>query len=140
MGRSKINKSRAALVASEDKSEWDNKITPGDPFGDFFIDYKNRINENGLLNKRQKQRIDLVGGIKSKGFYTFQQAFESKSGPLITLDGTEYKLLSSYDYLGLIGHKAIENAAIEAIQKFGSSSGGVRLLAGTNKLHFELEN
>lgn len=92
-----------------------------------------------LLNERQKQRVQLVDQTKRNGHYTFQQAFDSKSGPRIQLHGKEFKLLSSYDYLGLIGHPEIEKAATEAIQKFGTGSGGVRLLTGTNTLHLELE-
>ena len=48
-------------------------------------------------------------------------------------------MMSSYDYLGLIGHAAIENAAAAAIRKFGTGTGGVRLLTGTTELHREME-
>jgi 8-amino-7-oxononanoate synthase len=51
----------------------------------------------------------------------------------------QYKLISTYDYLGLIGHKKIERSAIRAVREFGTSSGGVRLLTGTNDLHLRLE-
>ena len=33
-------------------------------------------------------------------------------------------MLSSYDYLGLIGDPRIDNAAIEAIRKYGTGTGG----------------
>lgn len=135
----KSKKGGLELSSTKEKSLQHKNRKPGSPFGDFFNEYKQQLKENELLNDRQKERIDLVNKIISSGFYTFQQAFDSKSGPVITLDCIDYKLLSSYDYLGLIGHKAIEKAAIEAIHKFGTSSGGVRLLTGTNKLHLELE-
>ncbi len=48
-------------------------------------------------------------------------------------------MMSSYDYLGLIGHPEIEAAAIQAIQTYGTGTGGVRLLTGTNELHCALE-
>ncbi len=123
----------------EEEDRLNNDRKPGNPFGDFFSHYKEDLKEHEFLNDRQKERLELVNKTISSGFYTFQQAFESKSGPLILLDGLEYKLLSSYDYLGLIGHKGIEAAAVEAIQNFGTGSGGVRLLTGTNMLHLELE-
>jgi len=47
--------------------------------------------------------------------------------------------MSSYDYLGLIGHPEIEAAAIDAIHEYGTGTGGVRLLTGTNELHCTLE-
>jgi glycine C-acetyltransferase len=48
-------------------------------------------------------------------------------------------MLSSYDYLGLIGDERINNAAIAAIHKYGTGTGGVRLLTGTIDLHHQVE-
>ena len=92
-----------------------------------------------LLKSRQQSRLDLVMRTKERGIYTLQKPLEEKSGPIVTIDGEEFKMMSSYDYLGLIGHQDIEEAAIEATRKFGTGAGGVRLLTGTNKLHLELE-
>ena len=49
-------------------------------------------------------------------------------------------MLGSYSYLGLIGHQAIDRAAIEAIEQYGTGTHGVRLLAGTLTIHNELED
>jgi glycine C-acetyltransferase len=49
-------------------------------------------------------------------------------------------MLSSYDYLGLAADDAVMTAAKTAIDRFGCSTGGVRLLTGTNTLHAELES
>ncbi len=54
-------------------------------------------------------------------------------------DGREMVMLASYSYLGLIGHPRIDEAAIAAIEEYGSGAGGVRLLTGTNQLHEQLE-
>jgi 8-amino-7-oxononanoate synthase len=54
-------------------------------------------------------------------------------------DGREMIMLASYSYLGLIGHPRIDAAAIEAVEKYGSGAGGVRLLTGTSDLHVALE-
>lgn len=113
--------------------------TPLDPFGDFFKDITERLPANRILNERQKERVDVVNQTKADGHYLFQQAFDGMAGPQIRIDGLEYKLLSTYDYLGLIGHTKIERSAIRAIRQFGTSSGGVRLLTGTNDLHIRLE-
>jgi 8-amino-7-oxononanoate synthase len=48
-------------------------------------------------------------------------------------------MLGGYSYLGLIGHPAINEAAHRAIDKFGTGTHGVRMLAGTLTLHRELE-
>lgn len=80
----------------------------------------------------------LAWGTKG-GLYTFQQALEGKSGPRVLIDGREFLMISSYDYLGLIGHPEVENAAIEAVRRYGTGTGGVRLLSGTTALHRALE-
>lgn len=72
--------------------------------------------------------------------YTFQQRFDSKSGPEIYLDGQRLIMMSSYDYLGLIGHPEIEAAAMAAVREYGTGTGGVRMLTGTNRLHARLES
>ena len=51
----------------------------------------------------------------------------------------EMIMLGGYSYLGLIGHPKIDAAAIAAIEKFGTGTYGVRLLAGTLSLHNEME-
>jgi 8-amino-7-oxononanoate synthase len=48
-------------------------------------------------------------------------------------------MLGSYSYLGLIGHPKINQAAQEAVAHYGTGTHGVRLLAGTLKLHHQLE-
>jgi 7-keto-8-aminopelargonate synthetase-like enzyme len=48
-------------------------------------------------------------------------------------------MLSSYDYLGLIGDPRIDAAAIEAIKKYGTGTGGARLLTGTTDQHQRME-
>jgi 8-amino-7-oxononanoate synthase len=72
-------------------------------------------------------------------FYTYQQALESKTGPKVRIKGQEILMISSYDYLGLAGHPEIERSAIDCIRRFGTSTGGVRLLTGTTILHRKFE-
>lgn len=112
---------------------------PGNPFDNFFDVNTPFSKDNKILGTRQMNKLEQVRKTYQGGVYTFHQALDFKSGPEIEIDGHSYKMLSSYDYMGLIGHPFIENAAIEAIHNFGTGSGGVRLLTGTNKLHLELE-
>lgn len=51
----------------------------------------------------------------------------------------EMIMLGSYSYLGLIGHPKINEAAKAAVDKYGTGTHGVRLLAGSLSLHNELE-
>jgi glycine C-acetyltransferase len=48
-------------------------------------------------------------------------------------------MLGGYSYLGLIKHPKIDQAAIQAVERYGTGTYGVRLLAGTLDLHMELE-
>ncbi len=114
-------------------------LEPGNTFDSFFDQNNHFVKRNKLLSSRQKKKLVQIKSAYKSGVYTFHQALDYKSGPEVELDGNSYKMLSSYDYLGLIGHPKIENAAIRAIRKFGTGSGGVRLLTGTNKLHLKLE-
>lgn len=51
----------------------------------------------------------------------------------------EMLLLGGYSYLGLNGHPDINAAAVAAVQRYGTGTHGVRMLAGTLDLHRELE-
>jgi len=53
--------------------------------------------------------------------------------------GKEVINFGSYNYLGLSGHPQVSAAAIEAVNKLGTSASGSRLLAGEKTLHRELE-
>ncbi|MGB7466771.1 MAG: aminotransferase class I/II-fold pyridoxal phosphate-dependent enzyme, partial [Candidatus Acidiferrum sp.] len=54
-------------------------------------------------------------------------------------DGREVINLASNNYLGLTSHKALRKAALEAVRKLGVGAGAVRTIAGTMKLHMDLE-
>src|SRR5262249_53191530 len=47
--------------------------------------------------------------------------------------------LSAYSYLGLGDDPRVKQAAIEAIERYGTHTGGPRLLCGTAKIHTEFE-
>lgn len=51
-----------------------------------------------------------------------------------------YLLLSSNNYLGLTHHPKVQLAGKEAIEKYGTGSGGSRLTSGTHPLYESLEN
>jgi 8-amino-7-oxononanoate synthase len=48
-------------------------------------------------------------------------------------------MLGGYSYLGLLGHPAINEAAHRAIDRYGTGTHGVRMLAGTLEIHQQLE-
>lgn len=72
--------------------------------------------------------------------YVYQQPLDARSGARVTSGGRHFLMLSSYDYLGLIGDPRIEAASVAAVRRYGTSTGGVRLLTGTTELHHLLES
>lgn len=116
--------------------------TPGDPFDGFFTQRGRKpIAAGGLLDTSAARAwLDLVEWGQAVDLYTFQVPLDGRSGPHVETRGQPMLMLSSYDYLGLIGHPAIERAAVDAVRTFGTGSGGVRLLCGTNALHRALEH
>lgn len=57
----------------------------------------------------------------------------------VVFDGRRMLMLSSNNYLGLASDPRLSGAGIQAIQAWGNSTSGSRLLNGTNELHEELE-
>ena len=93
-----------------------------------------------ILDQKNAHRwFSMLGSSAREGVYTFENILQGKSGPSVRIEKSRFHMMSSYDYLGLIGHPKIEKAAIKAIRDFGTGTGGVRLLTGTNVLHDRLE-
>jgi len=93
------------------------------------IPLEEKINE---LNQRIKK-------MKDEKRYFYLKSIDGASGSRVTIDGREMIMFASYNYLGLITHPKIKKAAIDAIEKYGTGAAGVRLLAGTTKIHEKLE-
>jgi len=84
------------------------------------------------LNQRIKK-------MKDEKRYFYLKSIDGASGAKVTIDGREMTMFASYNYLGLITHPKIKKVAIDAIEKYGTGAAGVRLLAGTTKVHEKLE-
>lgn len=66
-------------------------------------------------------------------------AHESPLKDTSIVDGKEIINFASYNYLGLSGNKEVNQAAKDAIEKYGLSASGSRLLAGEKNIHRKLE-
>ncbi len=78
---------------------------------------------------------------KEEGLYFYLEATKDilPNGRVNVENYGEMIMLGSYSYLGLIGHPKINEAAKAAVDKYGTGTHGVRLLAGSLVLHNELE-
>jgi 8-amino-7-oxononanoate synthase len=64
---------------------------------------------------------------------------ESLDGPVACIDGRETLMFGSNNYLGLTRHPEVVQAARDALDKYGTSCTGSRLLNGTIAPHAEFE-
>src|SRR5213082_915766 len=77
--------------------------------------------------------------LKKKGTYFKLRVLDDEQAPECTFDGKHVINLASNNYLGLTTHPKLREAAIEATRKYGVGSGAVRTIAGTMRVHMELE-
>ena len=109
-------------------------------FNGFFRGSKDwHFNKTSLVDNRARRVFDLAKRACEYEVYPFQLPLEGRSGPGVQVEGRTMLMLSSYDYLGLIGDPRVHEAAIAAIHKYSTGTGGVRLLTGTVDLHHQLE-
>lgn len=76
---------------------------------------------------------------KAAGLYPYFHAIEESEGPVVTIGGRKVIMAGSNNYLGLTAHPEVKEAAIKAIEKYGTGCSGSRYLTGTLDLHVELE-
>src|ERR1700691_1354465 len=82
---------------------------------------------------------DQLAEMETKGLHFRLRVLEGEQKPVANFDGKEVINLSSNNYLGLTTHPKLRRAAIDATRKFGVGSGAVRTIAGTMKMHMDLE-
>jgi 8-amino-7-oxononanoate synthase len=73
------------------------------------------------------------------GYYPFFIPLEESEGTEFVYQGKRFIMAGSNNYLGLTTHPKVRQAAIDAINKYGTSCTGSRFMNGTLTLHVELE-
>lgn len=97
--------------------------------------------DHDMIVKRMKAMVERVETLKAADLYFYNlPVTELKGGSRVVVNGREMGMFASYSYLGLVGHPRINAAAKDAIDRYGTGTHGVRMLAGTLKLHRELED
>src|SRR5258707_7890483 len=82
---------------------------------------------------------DQLNDLKTKGTHFNLRVLDDEQEPVCTFDGKQVINLASNNYLGLTTHPKLREAALEATRNYGVGSGAVRTIAGTMKIHMELE-
>lgn len=75
----------------------------------------------------------------ASGIYPYFKAISTLDGPHVTIGDKDMIMVGSNNYLGLTTHPKVREAAMKALDKFGTSCSGSRFLNGTLDLHEELE-
>jgi len=92
-----------------------------------------------LLPGYQQLRIMNDGAERLGISNPFFKLHEGTAGATTRIDGKEYINFASYNYLGLCGHPAVNEAAKEAIERYGTSVSASRPVSGERPIHRELE-
>jgi 8-amino-7-oxononanoate synthase len=77
---------------------------------------------------------------EASGLYPYFKAIESGADAEVMIKGKKMIMIGSNNYLGLTTHPRVKEAAVAAIQKYGSGCTGSRFLNGTLDIHEELEH
>src|SRR5712672_4174006 len=82
---------------------------------------------------------DQMNELKQKGTHVNLRVLQDAQAPECTIDGKHVINIASNNYLGLTTHPKLRAAAMDALKKYGVGSGAVRTVAGTMRIHMELE-
>ncbi|MFN2127617.1 MAG: aminotransferase class I/II-fold pyridoxal phosphate-dependent enzyme [Anaerolineales bacterium] len=97
-------------------------------------------NNKDMITQRVLYMKNRVEQARQNDLYFYNQPIsELKGGSRVIVRGREMGMYASYSYLGLVGHPRINEAAKIAVDKYGTGTHGVRLLAGSLSVHKELE-
>ena len=81
----------------------------------------------------------VLDDLRARGTYFKLRVLDDQQAPVCHYDGKQVINLASNNYLGLANDPRLVEAAIAATRKYGVGSGAVRTIAGTMKIHMELE-
>ena len=77
--------------------------------------------------------------VMAVGLYPYFTQLSSGQDTQVVIGGKDTIMIGSNNYLGLTSHPKVKEAAIRAVQMYGSGCSGSRFLNGTLDIHVELE-
>src|ERR1035437_9216541 len=81
----------------------------------------------------------VLDELRANGTHFKLRVLDDQQAPVCHYDGKQVINLGSNNYLGLANHPKLIEAALEATRTFGVGSGAVRTIAGTMRIHMDLE-
>jgi 8-amino-7-oxononanoate synthase len=85
------------------------------------------------------RKFKAADNARKMGIYPFFRPLDLNDGPEAVINDRRVVMLGSNNYLGLTTHPKVREAAKAAIDRFGTSMTGSRLVNGSMKLHEEFE-
>ena len=85
------------------------------------------------------RQFKAADNARRMGIYPYFQPLDFNDGPEAQINGKRVTMFGSNNYLGLTTHPRVREAAKAAIDRFGTSMTGSRLVNGSMRLHEEFE-
>ncbi|MEE8441699.1 MAG: aminotransferase class I/II-fold pyridoxal phosphate-dependent enzyme [Spirochaetia bacterium] len=82
---------------------------------------------------------EVAAQARERGLYPFFRPMTEARGSKVIIEGREFLMAGSNDYLGLATDPRMKERAAEALMRYGTSCSGSRFVNGTLVLHEELE-
>ena len=91
------------------------------------------------INSKWKQFEDDIKNLKTANLYRTQDVVTENNNSNIVIDDKNYFMFSSNNYLGLANNPKVKKYASSILKKYGTGTGGSRLICGNFDLHKKLE-
>ncbi len=97
---------------------------------------ESKMAKTAFSNTKIIERANLL---RDNDLYPFFRAIEETEASTVTVKGKKQIMIGSNNYLGLTHHPYVKEAAIKAIEKYGTGCTGSRFLNGNLNIHEELD-
>ena len=131
------HRERTSILASETRPLTDEDIPSSVNIDALSLDGYDDDSSRDVFAKARA--FTLPRTAKAFGLYPFYKALDSNEGPEAIVDGKRVIMLGSNNYLGLTRHPRVVKAARDAVERYGTSMTGSRLLNGSTVIHERLE-
>jgi 8-amino-7-oxononanoate synthase len=92
-----------------------------------------------VFDKCDKFVNEAVQGLRESGNYFYFREIQSPQDSEVIVGGRRMIMVGSNNYLGLTCHPRVKEAAIKAVEKYGTGCAGSRFLNGNLEIHEEFE-
>jgi len=98
------------------------------------------VSGNRLPLLEKVRNYEAAAKVRAMGLYPYFRTISSAQDTEVIIEGRKILMFGSNSYLGLTNHPKVKEAAMAAVEKYGSGCGGSRFLNGTLDLHLKLED